>query len=213
MRYLRNSPAKLAGSWRRAGVALLVAGALLVLAGCGGTPTGHPIVSKPGTPRAGLTPLAVGTPATAEPPIGTLPPRADPDATVTPGSDDPTPDASLYARLIYTYTVGIRPIKLVLDIQPDGTTKAYFAGQSRAGTLSAERMAAISAGMRSANFFALQDAYIPARTCCDLPGHELTVFTVGGRSKTVEILGPAPDALAPLIDALGGIWRDLPAAG
>lgn len=213
MRYLRNSPARPAGLWRRMAVALLAAGMVLVLAGCGGTPTGHAIVSRTGTPRAGLTPLALSTPATAEPPVGTLPPRADPNATVTPGSADPTPDGSLYARLVYTYTVGIRPIKLVLDIQPDGTTKALFAGQSRAGTLSAERMAAISAGVRSANFFALQDTYIPARTCCDLPGHELTVFTVDGRSKTVEILGPAPDALAPLINALGGIWRDLPVAG
>jgi hypothetical protein len=185
--------------------------AALALAACGRPVENgrrlEPKTRAPGSPPPALT--AEAAPATTAP-LGTLPvlPTAAPSATHDPRT--PTPDDVAFSRLVYTYTAGIRPARIVLTLEPGGAARMRFGTQQRAGTLDAATLAEIRAALATTDFFALEDHYVPTRDCCDLPTHDVTLTTADGRSKNVYVVGAVPDELRPLIDALSGIWRQLP---
>jgi hypothetical protein len=198
---------------RRAAPLVCVA-LLVVLAACGNA-TGTATLDHrldPGKRAPGTTP-AIITPGADLPsptPRSTLPgdtPRP-PSATLDPRT--PTPDAQAFALLAYTYTAGMRPAKIILNLSADGYAHMRFGTRPLEGPLPAERLAQIRAALQATDFFALQDEYIPVRACCDLASYEIKLVMPDGRSKTVYMLGTVPDELSPLMTALSGIWQLLP---
>lgn len=184
-------------------VALLVLG----LAACGGPSTnGRIITSRTGAPVV-LTPDSTA-PTPALTPLAPKPTLL-PTATWDPRT--PTPDAGAFSRVVYSYTAGIQHFRLVLEIAGDGYAQSHTGTLTRVGYLSADAMAKIRAALRATDFFTLQDEYRPNSLCCDQSLYEITVVMPDGRSKTVMVSGRVPDEVLPVIDALAGLWKTLPA--
>jgi hypothetical protein len=174
----------------------------LALAGCAALPQDPSNQETPPVPQA--TPTAQSSlPPESTPPVELEPVSTpDPEGVERPAEGQATPqlpvtneeDSKLLAKLpaglliAYHLNGGLAGLDETWMIFADGriTNSDQLAGQ-----VEPEAAAGLAAAIQALGFFDLQSSYLPANTCCDRFGYEITLI-VDGRAHQVSALEAEP---------------------